>query len=470
VVTRTKVTEADIELTRRLVKIQSNKAPPGPTELRDITEPWLMAGTALGVLGAASAYIGGLSLVAWLRDPLRHYPTGPAPQPTTLANTTIVDISAQARRRRRWAAAGLVLEISGAGVTVAGILPGTWPLGLLLIVFGLGMAWIPRLVTATAPRAASEPKLWTGQRRLWVICYITLSSICVLAGLLAIVLYGVGTVLTSPGYDYNIRIVLVGAALLVIGTLIRRHARRLAALNAAEVLRRDPRPMVLYLRTFADDSLTIRTATYARRSFVDRLSPRRFERFEEVLVRNLTKLGPVVALNPPGTDLAPIGAARETLAGDHWQSTITRWMTDARLIVIEAPPEVISPGFGWELRVIDSQGLWSKTLLVFPPVPDSEMRTRWDRFTKVFVDTAMARHPIPADSTRTLALLGSVTTGWLAIIADQRTEWTYVEALRLPPQWQPQRSAPPGSLDRTQGLPVRMASMARMPWPWALTR
>src|SRR5205085_6398845 len=98
---------------------------------------------------------------------------------------------------------------------------------------------------------------------------------------------GFGAVLTSPGYDYNLRIVFIGAVLLAAGAPLRRHARRLAALEAHEALRRDLRPMVLYLRTFADDSLTIRTAPYVRRSFIDRLSPHRFERFEEVLVRNL---------------------------------------------------------------------------------------------------------------------------------------------------------------------------------------
>src|SRR5947209_9282729 len=177
--------------------------------------------------------------------------------------------------------------------------------------------------------------------------------------------------------------------------------------------------MVLYLRTVAADSLTIRTAPYARQSFADRLSPRRFERFEEVLVRNLTEAGPVVALNPPGTDLAPIGAARETLASDHWQSTITGWMTDAQLIVVGAAPEAISPGFGWELRAGDSHRGWFKTLLVLPPVRNSMMHARWERFTKVFADTAMARHPIPLDPASMLVLLGSIATGWSAVTADR---------------------------------------------------
>ena len=427
--TRNKVSEADIELTRRLVEIQAGKAPPGSTELRNMKNTSLAAGTALGTLGAAAAYTGGLSLLAWIRDPLRRHPTTPTPQRTALLNTSTVDVTARARRRRRHAAGGLLLELSGAGLAVTGLLPFTWPLGLLLVVLGIGVAWLPRLVTATTRRTASEPRLWTGRRRLRVAGYTAISTACVLTGLLGMVLYGLGTVLTSPGYNYNIRIVFVGAVLLAAGALLRRRAHRLAALDADEVLRRDPRPMVLYLRTFADDSLTIRTATNARRSFIDRLSPRRFERFEEVLVRNLTMIGPVVALNPPGTDLAPIGAARETLPADDWQSTIAGWMTDARLIVVGAPPEVITPGFGWELHAVDAQGLWSKTLLVLPPVPDARMRTRWNRFTTVFTDTAMADHPLPSDPARTLALLGSPAAGWFAVIAVQRTEWTYAEAL-----------------------------------------
>lgn len=299
------------------------------------------------------------------------------------------------------------------------LLPSIWPLGLLLVALGVGMVRIPRLVTAAARRATFESKLWTGRRRVRVNCYAAISTVCVLTGLLLMVLYGAGAVLTSPVYYYNIRFFFVCAVLLTVGALIRRHARRLAALDADEVLRRDSRPMVLYLRTFADDSLTIRTAPYARQSFADRLSPRRFERFEEVLVRNLTEAGPVVALNPPGTDLAPIGAARETLAADHWQSTITGWMTDAQLIVVGAAPEAISPGFGWELRAGDSHRLWFKTLLVLPPVRNSMMHARWERFTKVFADTAMARHPIPLDPASMLVLLGSIATGWSAVTADR---------------------------------------------------
>jgi len=429
VLTRTTPSKADIDLTGRLIKVQATKAPPGPTELRDINKVSVAAGTALGTLGAAVAFIGSLSLIAWLRDPLRRHPGRPTPHHTTLPEVTTVDLTAQARRRRRWAAARLLVELCGAGIAVAGFLPFTWPLGLVLIALGTAIAWIPRLVTAAARRSATGSTLWTGRRRLRVTCYTALSTFCLLMGLLTLVLYGFGAVLTSPGYDYNLRIVFIGAALLAAGAPLRRHARRLAALEAHDALRRDPRPMVLYLRTFADDSLTIRTAPYARRSFIDRLSPRRFERFEEVLVRNLTTIGPVVALNPPGTHLAPIGAARETLAAYHWQSTITEWMDNARLIVVGAAPEVITPGFGWELHAVDSQGLWPKTLLVLPPLPNTTIQKRWERFAKIFAETAMAGHFIPLAPARALVILCSPATGWSIFTADQRTERTYTEAL-----------------------------------------
>ena len=57
------------------------------------------------------------------------------------------------------------------------------------------------------------------------------------------------------------------------------------------------------------------------------------------------------------------------------------------------------------------------------------MHPRWEQFTNVFADTAMAHHPVPPAPTHILTLFGSPATGWSAVTADQRTEWTYAEAL-----------------------------------------
>jgi hypothetical protein len=243
-----KASEAEIELTRRLVAIQAAKTPSRPAKIHNLGAQWFQAEMVLGTLGAAMLYIGGLSFVAWLRDPLRRHRTSPIPQPTALPNLTTVDVTTRAHQRRRRAVVKLVLELSGTVVTTAGIvsLQFSWFLGLLLAALGIGMIWIPRLATATARHAVVESKLWTGRRRLRVSCYATISTVFMLTGLLVMVLSGVGTVMISPTNYNNILLFFVAVVFLVAGALIRRRARRarrLAALDADEVLRRDRRPM-----------------------------------------------------------------------------------------------------------------------------------------------------------------------------------------------------------------------------------
>ena len=57
--------------------------------------------------------------------------------------------------------------------------------------------------------------------------------------------------------------------------------------------------------------------------------------------------------------------------------------------------KAISPGFGWELRAVDSHRLRFKTLLVLPPVPNSAMHARWERFTKVSETLPWHATPFP---------------------------------------------------------------------------
>jgi hypothetical protein len=194
------------------------------------------------------------------------------------------------------------------------------------------------------------------------------------------------------------------------------------------MLQRDPRPMVLYLRSFNDDRLELRTATAARSSLSERLSPRRFDRFEELLARALRDVGPVVAINQPGTTLAPLGAARETVEGGPWQQTVSEWLRGARLVVLAAP-EAPTPGVAWEVKAIDDQQLWPSTLVVLPPLPDDVVRHRWDQLATLVAGTAMAGHGLPADPARVLLLLRNARGGWTAVTAARRDEWAYRAAL-----------------------------------------
>jgi hypothetical protein len=84
--------------------------------------------------------------------------------------------------------------------------------------------------------------------------------------------------------------------------LCYRQARRVGKLAARELIRRDTRPMVLFLRSFRDDGLRLRTAALGRRSVTEALDPRRYDLFEEMLARHLSTVGPVVALKPSRLD------------------------------------------------------------------------------------------------------------------------------------------------------------------------
>ncbi len=166
---------------------------------------------------------------------------------------------------------------------------------------------------------------------------------------------------------------------MVAGAVLARLARRLAAVDAQRLMQRDTRPPVLCLRSFGDDALKLWTATFGRPSLLERFTPRRFDAFEEVIARHFAAAGPVIAVNPPGTRLAPLGAARETLDPTDWQSMISEWMSRSAAIVFIMPPGQVTGGLAWELQQVSANRHWAKTLIIVPPVRASLLHARWQR-------------------------------------------------------------------------------------------
>jgi hypothetical protein len=226
---------------------------------------------------------------------------------------------------------------------------------------------------------------------------------------------------------------LIGIGAMAIGSGLYHFAQRLAAVRAQTRMRADPRPPVLYLRSFGDDRLRLRVATYGRAAFVERLTPRRLAPFEQVIARHLSHAGPVIAVNRPGTRLAPMGAARETLADAEWQRANDDLIERSSWIVVCAAPQTVPPGFAWELGRLAGQG-WRKTLFVLPPVPDPEMRERWEGFAAVLgqatARVAVPLRPLPVDPADALATTVQPDGSWIAITSDRRDEWSYASALQ----------------------------------------
>jgi len=112
--------------------------------------------------------------------------------------------------------------------------------------------------------------------------------------------------------------------------------------SAEEVLKKDPRPPVVYIRSFKDDQALTPDVNRSSKWF-PRLLTKWFSRLltwtvavsiEQELAFIMNRVGPVVAIGKPGEQLPELGAARLYARDDEWQVKITDLMRRSRLVVI----------------------------------------------------------------------------------------------------------------------------------------
>jgi hypothetical protein len=320
--------------------------------------------------------------------------------------------------------------------------PGVWPLAAAGLVIGVVFPW---WLGRARPRGTSaRAETTTVRRSIAAIGLFIAASAVFTLGLLFLLAYAVGTTTPGRATGTNDRESLQGAVLvlgviaLVIASALWILAQRMASARARELMRRDPRPPVLYLRSFGDDRLKIRIALRGRAAFMERLFPRRFAPFEQIVARHLGEVGPVIAVNRPGTRLPPLGAARESLSDEEWQNEVDNWADRASWVVLGAAPGRLSTGFAWEVELVTGRSLWSKTMLVLPPVPDADVRERWGAFEDA-LGRAGPVSPLPVDAAAALGLRRGPDGAWVVFVAERRDEWSYAAALTAATE---QRSAP----------------------------
>jgi hypothetical protein len=247
------------------------------------------------------------------------------------------------------------------------------------------------------------------------------------AGLVILAAASAAVFLGSNG-DPELRTNLGAKALALPGLVaVPLAARRMrAARTAAQVerLRRLDRPDVLYLRSFADDGLRVRSTRKAREG-LERLMLWPTELFEDVLIRGLLKIGPVIAIGRPGTDQTELGAARDLVIGDDWVRAVTTEMDDSKMIVV-----VLGRGKGLatELRALSEGNRLSRACIVVPPVPGEEAAARLAMGTEALGGQGWGL--IDSDtvdgSGEIVALLG-VGGQRLIVVADRRKQaLTYI--------------------------------------------
>jgi len=150
----------------------------------------------------------------------------------------------------------------------------------------------------------------------------------------------------------------IGGGCLAAGVGLVNHSRRLktkstvyenneadasftgdARSDLSEIEKRlNPGEFVLYLRSFAVDSITSET-------------PGSFSFFtvEENITEVLKEVGPVEAIGQPGDHLPELGARRWYLKTEEWQKVVANLMHQARLVVFYVGPSD-GAGLRWEVR------------------------------------------------------------------------------------------------------------------------
>jgi len=447
-------------LMSELAAAQARKVPADAPDTATATDAAIVA---ISVVSALVSYLLLAGGAGYLRNPLRRKLRGPRSQrvrPEPASHDTVdgaVDVSAAARRSRRTAVGRLAVQL--AGLSLVAYSADVFQVRFWYAYLGAGLAVVwagGRFIRPAGAARGGNRALMAGSHRILVPVMLIVASAMILSGLAAIESSGLyrlqppgATVQGLPGLGLpgsglpgsdlsghgtitvqNLATALegTGLALLVLGAVIFRVARRLGSADARRLMLRDPRPPVLYLRSFTDDRLRLWTAMLGRPSLVERFTLRRFDRFEEVLVRYLSRYGPVIALNPPGTRLAPLGAARDTIDSADWQSAVAGWMARSALIVFLAPPSRVSQGLQWELRAVAEHGQWDKALVVVPPVPAAKLQARWRAFGTACAGLWPFTVAGPLADPRALVL--AFRHGrWDLTTADRRTEWSYAAAL-----------------------------------------
>lgn len=278
---------------------------------------------------------------------------------------------------------------------------------LFLVVFYRRRAPQPRSELTWRQRLALRAALLRARMRPRAVLYFALALVCALIVLAPGLVVVLGMIFNVPHTDRTApvfgwagevswsRIVIAFSG--VIGCLYfltrsKRHAG--LTVHRAEAL--DPRPPILLLRSFEDDTTPLQQ-TREQNSWMHSVIMPTVWTLEETVEKVLGARGPVIAIGRPGEPVPPAGAAREYLANDEWQDRVRELIEQAKLVAVILGD---TEGLRFEYQTLLDQGASPKLILLFPPRGPEELKSRWSRFCDVFFPDGP---PPEVDLSRSLA-------------------------------------------------------------------
>jgi hypothetical protein len=226
--------------------------------------------------------------------------------------------------------------------------------------------------------------------------------------------------------------------------LLWRRGQRLEALDANEALKHDPRPPILYLRSFQDDSellgdsagLFLQVGSGAPSTKLEGARAQAFRRIlqtgqgrlEESLAWDVRGIGPFVAIGAPTEALPQLGAARAYLSDNTWQSTVIRWVDLAGLIILAIGP---TKWIRWELDTIVERDALSKLVILMPAGRPEDRAARWQQVTSGLQQTRWGSSLAMVDSDPVIAIRFIDDGGLSIVTGGKRGPIDYLLAFRL---------------------------------------
>lgn len=185
-----------------------------------------------------------------------------------------------------------------------------------------------------------------------------------------------------------------------------------------EIIIKDPRSPILWIRSFKDDTLEI-NEDYGII-------------FEERVVSELKAFGPVIAIGDPKSKYPLMGAAREYFKNTEWLYAIDHLIQRSGIVVCVLGQ---TSGLEKEYTRILNAGKQSKLIVLIPPVPEEELKARWKLFEKKFGQMKLANdESLNIDSTLLLFKLNSTGIQNAVYCTDKRKDAYRLLLIKFMPQ------------------------------------
>jgi len=159
------------------------------------------------------------------------------------------------------------------------------------------------------------------------------------------------TFLDNVFRDLKFQIVFGIVAALLVSFVAKslRYGKRFGVKPAEQVLRKDIRPPVLYLRPFDFRDVSTRATTLEAEPqeylpfgmSIEKAS------YEEALASVLDEIGPCITVSEPGHEEPVVGFSRLKLSEDNWRREVEDLLTQSALVLLCTGS---SPGIKWEFE------------------------------------------------------------------------------------------------------------------------